>query len=480
MISSEFISKILGVSSSHNFPSVTTDSRKITKDALFVALKGEFFDGHDFIPMALGNGAAGALCRKGYSLPAKSSQDNVKLIHVDDPLTAYRKLASAWRRTFKIPVIAVAGSVGKTTTKELIAAILRGKWPEVLKTDGSQNGFVGIPMTLFELRAEHGAAVIEIGIDEPGAMKNHLEIISPTASVVTAIEAEHLDKLKNIQTVSREECLALRWVADRGGIVAISADDPWIQRELADAPLSWNPTQVVFYSFSKLPELWQTCIGGEQAAGFLKGSLSGQELILDQLGLTGTRLGLPLPGKHNARNCLAAVAIARMLGMTSKEIQAGLKTFHGPDGRSQVKVLEPGLHVICDYYNASPGSVQAGLELLKETPGKTRWACLGDMLELGADEDQLHRDIAKLIIQNSLDQILLYGPRMKSLKDELISLGFKGQVRHFQTHLELAEQLLEGLEEGDVLLIKGSRGMKMEEVFKLLQERWQEQWKKPS
>ncbi|MEK6579215.1 MAG: Mur ligase family protein, partial [Bdellovibrionota bacterium] len=212
----------------NHFSLVTTDSRKIQRGCLFVALKGDRFDGHAFIDSAIRSGAAGILVKKGTKIP--KSGPPIEIFEVDDTLEAYRALAGAWRREFDIPVVVVAGSVGKTTTKELLTSLLRAKWPNVLKTEASQNGFIGVAMTLLELRPEHDAAVIEVGIDEPGAMEKHIPLICANAVVLTAIGPEHLEKLIDIETVAKEECKAFELIAKTGGTVFVNLDDPWITK----------------------------------------------------------------------------------------------------------------------------------------------------------------------------------------------------------------------------------------------------------
>lgn len=206
------------------FTRAITDSRKIEPGCLFVALAGESFDGHDFIPQAIAKGARGVICRKSTQV---TPQKDFCIFPVDDTLQAYRALGAAWRKQFSLPVVVVAGAVGKTSTKEILSAVLRGRFPSVLRTQGSQNGFVGIPMTLLELAPEHGAAVIEVGIDEIGAMDAHMKIVGAQAAVLTLIAPEHLEKLLDIPTVAREEGIALTTVAATGGLVAINLDDPW-------------------------------------------------------------------------------------------------------------------------------------------------------------------------------------------------------------------------------------------------------------
>lgn len=461
-----FVAQALGVAPPSGGPArysaIVTDSRKIQKDCLFVALPGEKFDGHDFIPQALAQGAAAVLCRTDYAgLPQGAAAFRVK-----DSLDGYRRLAAAWRARFSFPVITVAGSVGKTTTKEILTAILRGRWPEVLKTQGSQNGFVGIPMTLLELRPAHGAAVIEVGIDEPGAMKQHMDLFRSDAAVLTAIGPEHLEKLIDMPTVAREEAIALQTVAARGGFVAINLDDPWIAplaRELSGA-------RRLTYSLS-------------DPAADLRGRLSddGASLELSGAGLDGERFALPLPGTHNARNLLAALAVARGLGLSAEDMRRGLETFQGAEGRSELRSLMfasgASVPVVADYYNAQPVSMEAGLELLAQVARGAkapRLACLGDMLEMGAEELRIHRELAPSILRLGIETVLLYGPRMKALEDELRQRGFAGKLAHFETHAALAEEALRCVREGTArgaapaILIKGSRGMRMEEVWKIL------------
>lgn len=482
-LTSRFVADALGLtdplsgSGEAGFPftTITTDSRKVVAGCLFIALSGEKFDGHDFIATALAQGAKGILCRRGVAL---DSYKEIYVYQVDDTLTAYRKLASAWRREFSIPVIAVAGSVGKTTTKEILAAILRGRWPLVHKTQGSQNGFVGIPMTLLELRPEHGAAVIEVGIDEIGAMKQHLAILNPSVSVLTAIGPEHLERLQDLPTVAREEGLALTIVAQAAGLIAISLDDPWIRPH-------WNTIRsgrkIAFTLSIESANLTNP------ADSALIGTLSpdGKTMQIRGAGLeslpTEFEVALPLPGRHNASNLLAAIAVASGLGLTSKEMIAGLESFSGADGRSELRELAGSTPVICDYYNANPTSTEAGLALLtdisaRQTPPRPRWACLADMLELGAEETRFHRDLAGPLIEQGIENVLLLGPRMRALYLELSARGFRGSFAHFDSHAALAQALTTGVTRGDSILIKGSRGMKMETVWALLKSHAETNW----
>jgi UDP-N-acetylmuramoyl-tripeptide--D-alanyl-D-alanine ligase len=444
------------------FSGVTTDSRRVPAGSLFVALKGDRVDGHDYLEAALAAGARGLLCRRGHPVP---KQAGAHVYAVEDTLEAFRRLAGAWRREFSIPLVLVAGSVGKTTTKELLAAILGARFPQLLKTTGSLNGFVGIPMTLLELRPEHQAAVVEVGIDEIGAMEKHLALVAPTASIVTAIGPEHLEKLRDVPTVAREEGLALSHVAAAGGIAAVNVADPWLK----PFARTLRGGTVIRYGLGAAPDP-STLAGRIAQDGTLEAEGAGWD---------AERFTPPLPGQHNASNLLGALAVARGLGLSPAEIRKGLSHFRGAEGRSELRELPGGTQVICDYYNAQPPSVEAALGLLgKLGRGRATWACLGDMLEMGAQEESLHRELAAPILKEGVSHVLLYGERMKWLAEALRDRGYSGTLHHFATHGELAAALLRDARPGDTILIKGSRSMRMEEVWKAFEHPARERWGK--
>lgn len=448
-LDSTFVTGATGASSPSSFSGpaleflrVCTDSRSVRPGDLFVALKGDAFDAHDFIASAVQAGATGVLCRKG--TPHSGA---TLYFEVNDTLAAFRSLAAAWRREFQIPVVAVAGSVGKTTTKEFLASILSGRFARILKTEASQNGFIGIPMTLMGLRPEHQAAVIEVGIDEIGAMAQHLEVVCPTHSLVTAIAEEHLEKLRDLATVAHEENLALTETARRGGTALVHLDDSWI------APV-WE----------RLPP------GRRMGYGFQK-SVTGTDVLQAQardqvLVLQGESYSCPLPGSHHLGNLLGAVAAALALGLSPDEIRTGLARFQGAYGRTEMRELPGPIQVICDFYNANPASTRAALGLLPQS-GRTH-VCLGDMLELGPDEEAFHRALTDPLLAASVGHVYLFGLRMTALKDELSRRGFSGYCEHFPSHASLASALQKRMKPGDTILLKGSRGMRMEEVWNLI------------
>lgn len=448
-----------------SFPAIVTDSRKISPGCLFVAIPGESFDGHDFIQQAIEKGAKGILSRQGHPALSKAPVD-VCVFAVPDTLNAYREIAKAWRARFKMPIAMVAGSNGKTTTKELLFALFQGKWQNVLKTQGSQNGFVGIPLTLLELNDSHQAAVIEVGIDEPGTMKGHVDVVSPDVAVLTVIQPEHLEKLIDLDTVEREEGYALSETLVRGGLIAVNCDDPRIAPHLTNTQMG----RKLGYTLEDGCE--NSSHPSTLLPTLLRGKLSSDMKTLEVIGADFTspeKFPLPLPGKHNATNLLAAIAVARLCGLTADEMRAGLAKFSAPEGRSQVKRLTDGTQVICDYYNSQPASLKAGIELLRDlsaTSQTERWLCLADMLELGPNEEAFHREPATWIESLGSSNVLLYGKRMNWLEDELKKRGFRGKLMHFSTHADLAKELAQDAKPGSVVLIKGSNSMKMGEVWK--------------
>ena len=458
-LSLDFVAQALGAKappSPQRIGRVTGDSRALRPGDLFVALRGERFDGHDFIPRALAQGAAGVISEK-----AVADKGEAVIFEVSDSLAAYRALAAAWRRRLGLPVLAIAGSVGKTTTKEMLAALLRGRYTQLVATQASENGFVGIPKTLLELRAESEVAVVEIGIDAPEAMAAHLELVLPDALVVTAVGAEHLEGFGSIAKAAEEECLALHWMHARGGLAAINLDDPYL------APFATLGGGRPWVGYSLRSHL-------RPAADRIRGEYDevGETLKLWGAGFAGECFSCPLPGRHNARNLLGALALARAWGLEAEELERGLSSFVPPPGRSHRLRLPSGVEVLYDAYNANPDSVQAALRLVwswqQRSPGRRSFICLGDMAELGTRERYFHERLARPLRVLKPAALWLYGRKMRFLFEGLRQENAGFDLQYFESKSEMGRALHAQARPGDLILIKGSRSTGMEDVFDAL------------
>ncbi len=449
-----------------NFSEVVTDSRKIKAGCLFVGIPGDQFDGNKFAESALAAGAAGVLTSTAIDGDKWSTQS---IFQVKDSLMAFRVLAKSWRAAHPMPIIAVGGSVGKTTTKELIASILSGKFSSVLRTSGSENGFAGIPITLMKLNSTHGAGVIEIGIDDIGAMTQHWDLVQPDLSLLTVTGPEHLEKLIDVATAAREECLLLEKTAASGKKTVLNLNDPNIV-EFANTKLpATDPHRYGFVMGAPVTTSLKI-----EAKKLFRGRFDerAQQLRIERSdGEMSFDLQSPLAGSHNAHNLLAATTCALAMGLNVTEIERGLVNFKTPAGRSEVKSLDSGQVVVCDYYNANPSSVEAAIKMTesihqsRSTRGGKIWLCLGDMLELGTHEEQMHRALSRSILTSSADQIVLVGQRMRWLAEELSKSNKAASVRHFDDHAPAAFAMKSESSALDTILIKGSRGLRMEKVW---------------
>lgn len=432
---------------------VWTDSRSLQSKDLFVALKGDVFDGHEFIADAVGQrGVTSIVCEK---YPANTTQDGVDIFLVEDSLKAYRSIAKAWKLKLAPKTIAIAGSVGKTTTKDLLWSIAKEKFPHTQKTQGSQNGYVGIPMTFFELRSECDVAVIEVGIDRPGAMADHIELVEPDISIVTAISEEHLEWLIDLPTVAREENLILRETSQADGVSIVNLDDPWIAPVFEEVKLK----NAIGFSLVK-----------PASSNIVNGRLNQSVLTVEGGWFSSFQVKCPLPGEHNARNLLGAISAAMCLGLKPQEIVLGLEEFVPSVGRSVWSGSANGSRVFCDYYNANPSSMKAAFQVIRESVSNSSdqvWLCLGDMKELGSNEQKLHESLAT-DIANSFNRAtcILVGERMKWLANELTKISYQGSVEWFEDSEEAAIGLSSRLQGSqNVVLVKGSRSLKMEKIW---------------
>ena len=420
----------------------STDSRSIQPGELFIPLRGEKFDGHDYLTQAVQRGAAACLSEEvigGLRVP---------VIKVADTLVALGDLAAAVRRQFAGPVVGITGTSGKTTCKEMLASILASLGPG-LKSAGNYNNLVGVPLTLFGLQPQHRWAVIEMGMSARGEIARMAEIAAPKLGVITNIGAAHLETLGGISGVARAKGeLFIGLPPD--GIALINADDLQVSR----LPVA-NGVRRVLFGMRRDAD-----VRGDRIT-VQNGSVS-FSLIIDELSV---RVRLPLPGRHNVSNALAAAAAASALGVEPAAIAAGLEAFQPCPGRMELIELPGDIVILEDSYNANPLSVRAALDALYDlgAPGR-RIAVLGDMLELGTSAEELHHQIGRVAAER-VDRLFTCGPLAREIARGAVEAGLpEDQVFAAATHEELTGRLLAVLQPGSRVLVKGSRGMRMEKV----------------
>jgi UDP-N-acetylmuramoyl-tripeptide--D-alanyl-D-alanine ligase len=436
---------------------VMSDSRLVRRGDLFVAFEGDRFDGHAFVPAALKQGATAAIVREHYHVPAlpKRSAEPPVLIGVKDTLAAYQRLATHHRSRFPIPVIAVTGSNGKTTTKEMVAHVVAQRW-RTLKTEGNLNNRIGVPQTLFLLSPRHQAAVIEMGVDQQGQTTRLCEIAKPTVGIITNIGPDHLEFFGSMEGSAQAKAELLEQLPENG-VVVLNADDDYFDYLAARA-------RCRVIAFGQSP----------------KADIRAEEIRSDDKG--GTVFGLMLPGRnrltevrirtqgmHNVGNALAAAAVGHALALSGNAIADGLAQFRPAAMRSQISTIH-GVQVINDCYNANPASMKAALRLLAELGrGKRSIAVLGDMLELGADSKRMHREVGGFVAAQGIDHLLACGALGREIAEGAKQGGLpKDRVSEFADSAAGGAALKTLVRQGDVVLVKASRGMRMEQVVDLL------------
>jgi len=422
------------------FIEVGTDSRRLPDGALFVALSGPNFDGHDFIAAARAQGACAALV-------SQQMDDPLPQVRVADTLLALGQLAGAWRERFAGPLIGLTGSNGKTTAKEMIAAILRRKGP-TLATEGNLNNDIGVPLTLLKLRQEHAYAVIEMGANHPCEIAYLTGLAQPDVALINNAGPCHLEGFGDVAGVARGKGEIFQGLPAEG-VAIINRDDPY-----ADYWSGLNSGRRVID------------FGLEQPA-----TVSGQ--ILDAatnrfrlgMGAQSIEICLPLPGRHNVRNALAAAAATTAAGATLEDIRQGLESLQVVGGRLQRLRGWHGGAVIHDAYNANPASLAAALQAIGAEPGR-KWLVLGDMWELGPAADALHAASGQEARSAGFERLYGLGEHSQAAVS-----AFRAGGRHFMALEPLLAELTNDLNQGGeppVVLVKGSRGMRMERVVAAL------------
>lgn len=430
---------------------VSTDSRNIKKNTVFIAIKGERFDGHNFIDDVVKNGACAVVINeKNFK---KLNEIEIPVITVKDTTKALGDIAKVWRSKLKAKVIAITGSAGKTTTKEILAALLSQKF-KVNKTIANNNNHIGVPLTILSTNEKHNVLVAELGTNHFGEIAYTASITSPDLALITNIGDSHLEFLKNRKGVLKEKSALLNETIKRGGKVFINNDDKLLKE------------------FGKKIKNKITFALNEKAD--LKGKVLGYDkLSRPQIEIRNKKkvfsTTLPISGEKNALNFTAAYAIASELGLTNSQIQKAVKKIKSYNKRLEIKNLK-NFTLINDTYNANPDSMKSSLDILDKIESqKKKIAVLGDMFELGAESTTKHLELSGFINNTKVDEVYSIGSMMKMMNQKL---NGKTKVhQHFADRAAL-KSFLEKLNiNNSAVLIKGSRGMKMEEFVSILETR---------
>ncbi|MCC2640812.1 MAG: murF [Nitrospira sp.] len=435
---------------------VMTDSRLVRKGDLFFAFQGDRFDGHAFVPKALTQGAACVIVQEDARLPPlPKSPESPMILAVRDTIDAYQRLAAHYRTRFAIPVIAITGSNGKTTSKEMVAQVVAQRW-KTLKTEGNLNNRIGVPQTLFHLTPRHQSAVIEMGVDQQGQTTKLCEIAKPTIGVITNIGPDHLEFFGSMEGSAQAKAELLNHLPQDGALL-LNADDEYFEYLAARAQC-----RVVAFGLSP------------------KADVRAVSIRTDERG--GTLFGLVLPGKsrrfevrirtqglHNVSNALAAAAVGSVLGLSGTAIMEGLSKFRPAAMRSQISTVH-GVRLINDCYNANPASMKAAIQLLGEIgQGKRSIAVLGDMLELGTDSKRMHRETGAFLAGQDIGCLLACGPLGRECAEGAREAGMApDSIMECPDSAAAGAALVSMVRQGDVVLVKASRGMRMEQVVEAL------------
>ena len=436
---------------------VSTDTRTISLGALFVALgrgdsaesalSGATHDGHDFVDEAFARGAVAAVVERRWGEQREDGPWRQRpLLLVEDTLQAFGDLAKGYREQFDIPIVAIVGSAGKTTTKEMTAAVL-GSCYNVLKTEGNENNEIGVPKVLFRLTARHEVAVVEMAARRVGDIRYLCEIARPTIGLFLNVGTAHLEYFETVERVAKAKGELLDYVGGESSVALVNADDCVVAKEAMRTK------------------------GRLLGFGLGRGShISGEGLALDQEGcgrfsLQHHPVHLKIPGKHNVYNALAAAAAGFSCAVSAAQICSALSDFRAVGMRSEI-LRKNGICVINDCYNANPGSVRAALDVLTsiEAEGR-RIAVLGDMLELGEQGPRLHAEIGQIAARQEIDRLAVLGPLGVHTVAGAIAAGLDAEsVLHFEDKASLGDFMESMAEPGDLILVKGSRGIELEEI----------------
>ena len=431
------------------FDDIVTDSRKITEGSLFIALKGEKFNGEDFAIEAINKGATGVVVSK--DCPESKLPSSGLVLKVEDTLAAYQSFARVWREKFNIPIVAITGSNGKTTTKDLTAAVLSALG-DVQKTSGNFNNEIGVPLTLLGITDSHKAAVVEIGMRGLGQIESLAKVVKPNIGIVTNVGETHIELLGSIENIAKAKRELVEAIKT-GGTVILNADDS----NVMDMKSHVNEgVKVITFGIEHEADI--------RALSIVTGHAS--TIFTVKYQNNNYEYEIPMLGKHNVSNALAAISVGLSVGLQADEIRNGFDKLATTKMRFEI-VERNGLHIINDAYNASPASMRAAIMTTAEIASGRKIAVLGDMLELGNISERVHKEIGEELVRNKFDILITLGKLGKCIADGAKSAGLD-KIFTADTHEQAAEILNGLLNEGDTILFKGSRGMQMEKIIDLI------------
>ena len=423
------------------------DSRTLNPGDLFIAIAGERFDGHNYVQAALDKGAVGAIVEAGKQVPG----DPLRLLQVEDTLKALQLLGAAARRLWGKPLVAVTGSAGKTTTKEILAHILSTRF-RVLKSSGNLNNHIGLPLQLLKLEAEHDLAVVEMGMNHAGEIRALGELAHHDMAVVTAVAPVHLEFFESLKDIARAKYEIIETLHP-GGVAVLNADDDYVcqfGRDFKGKVVRFGIKRSADVSAQKIK------LNGAEGSTF--------ELVV---GSVGEPVTFPLVGEHNIYNALAVAAAAMERGISPSQAAAALSSVVPPDKRGQVLNLH-GATIINDSYNSNPRALQAMIDTLASMKAERRILVVGEMLELGPTAEALHRECGKHAAEKKIDMVI--GVRGMARAVAEAACGSGTQAQFVETPEQAGEWLARNLHAGDAVLLKASRGVKLERALDVLQE----------
>ncbi|MBU4312046.1 MAG: UDP-N-acetylmuramoyl-tripeptide--D-alanyl-D-alanine ligase [Candidatus Omnitrophica bacterium] len=427
---------------------ISIDTRRIKGGELFLAIKGQRFDGHNFILDAISKDAGGVLVQDGCIVNSKFKMGDVSFVSVPDSIKALGDLANFHRGRFKIPLIGITGSNGKTTTKEMTAAILAKKL-NVLKNFGTENNQIGVPLTLMRLKPEHNIGVLEMGTNRLGEVRRLSEIARPSVALITNIGPSHLEHLKDTDTVLKAKCEILEFL-DKDAKVVINADDELLEKLKIKQ-------KVVKFGMDKSYDFYADKVDLEPDG--IKFRLNGKHEI-----------EMSVVGRHNVYNALAAIAASWDFGVSIDEIKEALRDFRVPNMRMEVKRLGD-IRIINDSYNSNPLSMRKAIEALKDMTTKGRKILVaGDMLELGNLSGRFHHLVGRQAAESGIDVIVAVGKLAEHVANGAQEAGMsQKKIKMCNLTKDACEAMLSLVKKGDTVLVKGSRAMKMETIVEGLE-----------